>query len=66
MLESQRALFDMPRDICWLNAAAYGPLPLASREAGERGVARKVRPWEMDAQAARSSSSSAPARRRRG
>ncbi|HEY5301599.1 MAG TPA: aminotransferase class V-fold PLP-dependent enzyme [Acetobacteraceae bacterium] len=49
MLESQRALFDMPRDICWLNAAAYGPLPLASREAGERGVARKVRPWEMEA-----------------
>lgn len=47
MLGSQRALFDMPRDICWLNAAAYGPLPLASQQAGERGVARKVRPWEM-------------------
>ncbi|MGH7153132.1 MAG: aminotransferase class V-fold PLP-dependent enzyme [Acetobacteraceae bacterium] len=47
MLGSQRALFDMPRDVCWLNAAAYGPLPLASQQAGERGVARKVRPWEM-------------------
>ncbi|HEX5327910.1 MAG TPA: aminotransferase class V-fold PLP-dependent enzyme [Acetobacteraceae bacterium] len=49
MLGSQRALFDMPEDICWLNAAAYSPLPLTSRAAGERGIARKVRPWEMEA-----------------
>ncbi len=47
MLGSQRALFDMPREVCWLNAAAWGPLPLAAREAGARGVERKVRPWEM-------------------
>ena len=49
MLGSQRALFDLPRDVCWLNAAAYSPIPLASRDAGERGIARKVRPWEMEA-----------------
>ena len=48
MLGSQRTLFDLPRDVCWLNAAAYSPLPLGSREAGERGIARKVRPWEME------------------
>jgi selenocysteine lyase/cysteine desulfurase len=48
MLGSQRTLFDIPREVCWLNAAAYSPLPIASREAGERGVARKVRPWEME------------------
>lgn len=47
MLACQRALFDMPREVCWLNAAAYSPLPLASKQAGELGVARKVRPWEM-------------------
>lgn len=47
MLGSQRALFDMPREVCWLNAAAWGPMPLAAREAGARGVERKVRPWEM-------------------
>lgn len=48
MLGSQRALFDLPRGVCWLNAAAYSPIPLASRDAGERGIARKVRPWEME------------------
>ncbi len=48
MLESQRTLFDLPRDVCWLNAAAYSPIPQASRDAGERGIARKVRPWEME------------------
>ena len=34
MLPSQRDAFDMPRDICYLNAAAYTPLPQASQEAG--------------------------------
>ena len=48
MLPSQRALFDMPREVCYLNAAAWGPLPLASQEAGRIGVARKGRPWTLD------------------
>ena len=38
MLPSQRALFDMPRDVCFLNAAAWSPLPLASQEAGRAAV----------------------------
>ena len=50
MLPSQRHLFDIPRDVCWLNAAAWSPLPLASRDAGQKGVLRKVHPWEMRAE----------------
>ncbi len=49
MLASQRALFDLPDDICYLNAASYGPLPLATVAAARRAVARKSRPWEIDA-----------------
>jgi selenocysteine lyase/cysteine desulfurase len=48
MLESQRALFDMPREVCYLNAAAWSPLPLRSQEAGRVGVARKGQPWKLD------------------
>jgi selenocysteine lyase/cysteine desulfurase len=48
MLESQRALFDLPREICYLNAAAWSPLPLRSQEAGRIGVARKGQPWRLD------------------
>ena len=48
MLASQRSLFDIPREICYLNAAAWSPLPLAVQEAGRRGVARKGRPWTID------------------
>ncbi len=47
MLPSQRALFDIPREVCYLNAAAFGPLPRVVQEAGERGAARKSRPWEL-------------------
>jgi selenocysteine lyase/cysteine desulfurase len=49
MLPSQRALFDIPRDVCFLNAAAWSPLPLAVQEAGRTGVARKGQPWKLDA-----------------
>jgi len=48
MLPSQRALFDIPRDVCYLNAASWSPLPLATQEAGRVGVARKGRPWLID------------------
>jgi selenocysteine lyase/cysteine desulfurase len=48
MLPSQRALFDIPADICYLNAASFSPLPLAVQEAGRTGVARKGRPWTLD------------------
>jgi selenocysteine lyase/cysteine desulfurase len=49
MLASQRDLFDVPRDICYLNAASYSPLPLRTQEAGRAAVARKGRPWTLDA-----------------
>ena len=39
MLPSQRALFDIPRDVCYLNAASYSPLPLRTLEAGRAAVA---------------------------
>jgi selenocysteine lyase/cysteine desulfurase len=48
MLPSQRALFDLPSDVCYLNAASYTPLPLATLEAGRAAVGRKGRPWLID------------------
>jgi selenocysteine lyase/cysteine desulfurase len=48
MLSSQRALFDIPRDICYLNAASWSPIPLAVQQAGREGAARKGRPWQLD------------------
>ncbi len=39
MLPSQRALFDIPREICYLNAASWSPLPIATR---------KGKPWGID------------------
>jgi len=49
MLPSQRDQFDIPRDVCFLNAAAWSPLPLAVQEAGRVGVGRKGQPWKLDA-----------------
>jgi selenocysteine lyase/cysteine desulfurase len=48
MLASQRAAFDIPRDICYLNAASYSPLPLKTQEAAREAVGRKGRPWTLD------------------
>lgn len=49
MLASQRALFEMPRDICYLNSASFSPLPLKTLEAGRAAVGRKGTPWTLDA-----------------
>jgi selenocysteine lyase/cysteine desulfurase len=49
MLASQRTLFEMPRHVCYLNAASYSPLPLRTLEAGRAAVARKGTPWTLDA-----------------
>ena len=49
MLSSQRALFDIPRHICYLNAASYSPLPLRTLEAGRAAVGRKGKPWTLEA-----------------
>jgi selenocysteine lyase/cysteine desulfurase len=51
MLAPQRHLFDVPRDVAYLNNASYTPLPHAVREAGEAGVAAKSMPWLMQADA---------------
>ncbi len=49
MLPSQRASFDIPREICYLNAASYSPLPIRTLEAGRAAVGRKGRPWTLEA-----------------
>jgi selenocysteine lyase/cysteine desulfurase len=48
MLPSQRALFDIPRDVCFLNAASWSPLPLAVQEAGRAAIGRKGQPWRLE------------------
>lgn len=53
MLGSQRDLFDVPREVCYLNSASYSPLPLRTLEAGRAAVGRKGRPWTLDADFAR-------------
>jgi selenocysteine lyase/cysteine desulfurase len=49
MLASQRNLFEMPRDVCYLNAASYSPLPLRTLVAGRAAVSRKATPWTLKA-----------------
>jgi selenocysteine lyase/cysteine desulfurase len=49
MLPSQRALFEIPRQICYLNAASYSPLPVRTLEAGRAAVHRKGTPWTLEA-----------------
>jgi selenocysteine lyase/cysteine desulfurase len=47
MLQSRRDLFDVPRDVCFLNAAAWSPLPKSAVIEGKMGVERKSRPWSF-------------------
>jgi selenocysteine lyase/cysteine desulfurase len=49
MLDSQRGLFGIPRDICYLNSASYSPLPLRTQEAARAAVGRKAAPWTLEA-----------------
>jgi len=46
-IPSQRHLFDLPREVAYLNCAYMSPLLHAAVEAGEAGVRRKARPWEL-------------------
>ncbi len=48
MLSCQRDLFEVPRDICFLNAASWSPLPRRTLEAGRAAVGRKGTPWTLD------------------
>ncbi|MBK1665906.1 aminotransferase [Rhodospirillum rubrum] len=47
MLSCQRALFEIPQDVAYLNAAFMGPLMTEVVAAGHAGVAAKARPWEV-------------------
>jgi selenocysteine lyase/cysteine desulfurase len=47
LLPSQRALFDIPSDIAYLNAAYMGPLPKVAAEAGVLGMRAKLTPWTI-------------------
>ncbi len=49
MLSSQRDLFDIPREICYLNSASYSPLPRRTQEAARAAVGRKGAPWTLAA-----------------
>jgi selenocysteine lyase/cysteine desulfurase len=49
MLTSQRALFDIPADVSYLNAAGWSPLPRATQEAARAAVSRKGQPWKLPA-----------------
>jgi selenocysteine lyase/cysteine desulfurase len=49
MIPSQRSLFEIPDDVCYLNCAYMGPTLAAGRRAGEAGLARKSSPWEIGA-----------------
>jgi selenocysteine lyase/cysteine desulfurase len=49
MLSSQRDLFDIPREICYLNSASYSPLPRRTQDAARAAVGRKGAPWTLDA-----------------
>jgi selenocysteine lyase/cysteine desulfurase len=47
MLASQRADFDIPREVAYFNAAGWSPIPNAVVEAGVRGARRKAQPWTL-------------------
>jgi len=47
LIPSQRHLFEIPDDVAFFNCAYISPLPKASVAAGERGLARKARPWTI-------------------
>ena len=53
-LPSQRALFDIPSDVAYLNAAGWSPLPRATQAAARAAVSRKGQPWKLAADFAKS------------
>ncbi len=46
-LPSERSLFAIPDDVCYLNTAYMSPLLESVREAGERGLRAKSQPWTI-------------------
>ena len=49
ILPNQRALFDIPDDVTYLNCAYMSPLMKSVTEAGKKGVMRKANPWQIGA-----------------
>lgn len=47
MIPSQRALFDIPQDVAYLNCAYMSPLMRHVVEIGERATAAKAQPWRI-------------------
>tara|TARA_B100000959_G_scaffold14737_3_gene14420 strand:- start:222 stop:1370 length:1149 start_codon:yes stop_codon:yes gene_type:complete len=47
LLPNQRALFDIPEGISYLNCAYMSPLPRSSLTAGAAGLASKAQPWTI-------------------
>ena len=45
-LPCQRHLFEVPKAVSYLDAAAWSPLPRVVRAAGETGLLTKSRPWD--------------------
>ena len=48
MLPDQRALFDIPEDVVYINCAYLSPNLKAQREMGHWAVDRKVHPWTIE------------------
>ncbi|MEK9752206.1 MAG: aminotransferase class V-fold PLP-dependent enzyme [Rhodospirillaceae bacterium] len=48
MLDNQRALFDIPDDVTYLNLAAHSPFLKSVYAAGVEGLGRKYHPWDID------------------
>ncbi len=48
MLDCRRDLFEIPREVAYLNAASFAPIPRPVRLAGEAGAAIKAMPWRID------------------
>jgi selenocysteine lyase/cysteine desulfurase len=47
ILSSQRHLFDVPDEVCYLNCAYMSPQLRTVREAGEKALALKSYPWQV-------------------
>ncbi len=47
ILPSQRHLFSLPRELCYLNAAYMTPQPKAVEQAGLAATSRRARPWRL-------------------
>lgn len=49
-LTDQRHLFDIADDVAYFNTASLSPMLHGVREAGERALARRAKPWEIGAE----------------